>query len=221
MAATTLDLLARRVADLERRMNSLGGSAPGSGNTTQYGPNVLGNAMIESGSSGYFVLAELGYTFPAVPVITVETVAPLDGVRSLKISEGASGAGWIGDCPSGNTAAPTVGADVFSCASGQTWLISALMSASVATAHAQLIGVTGATAPDALQLSGGGTTWTTAADIPLDANTPTLMQGTIVVPSTNSSFISVAFVAAGGAGPQPGSAWSWLLDNVSLQQKLI
>ena len=215
-----LDELRRRVSDLEHRVNliTLGGS-PGSGNFTQYGPNVISNGDIESGSTGWsrsFWTGTLG-------TVSVETTAPLDGLRSLKISEAASSSTRITWLPSGNATSPTVGTDVFATSPGDVWLFNALMQSSVSTTHAKLYGFCGNTPPDcfALQPNGGATTWVAAVDVPLTAGVPTTLSGTLTVPTGGLGYNYIAFnCSPDDAAAASGVAWSWWLDNVSLQKKI-
>lgn len=217
--STTLDQLSRRVADLEYRLNLLtvGGSG-GGGNTTQYGPNVLSNGGFESGTTGWFPAGWIG----TQATLAIETVSPLDGLDSLKLAEVASSSTRVGYLPSGNVSAPTIGVDVFPTAAGDTWLLSALCQASAAITHARLYGFCGATPSDCYGLVGANTDWVQAVDIPLTAATPSLLQGTLVVPAGRSYItFSASLGDFGNTATVPGSAWSWLMDNVSLQQKLV
>lgn len=214
---TTLAQLARRMSDLERRVNAIQAGTVGATPGPTYGPNVLTNPAMESGSTGWRVIAELGYPVGG-PTISVETTAPLDGSRSLKISEAANAAAWIGHCPSGIPATPTISGDVFPTSGGDTWLLSALLQADHATLHAQLIAICGVTPADALQLDDGvNTLWVETNDLPLAAGQATTLYGTVTIPA-GMNFIGFAAVAA-ASGTPPTSAWSWLLDVCSLQQR--
>jgi len=214
---TALDRLARRVSDLEKQVRSLQfGAAVGAGNTTQYGPNVISNGDMESGSTNWVRSFNTG----TLGTVSVETAAPLDGLKSLKISEAASSSTRMTYLPTGSSASPTVGTDVFSTQPGDVWLISALMQSTISTTHAKIYGFCGATPPDCYGLqSAGVTVWVNAADIPLTAVAPSLLQGTIIVPA-GMQYVTFNGSPDDAAGAS-GSPWSWLMDTVSLQQKLV
>lgn len=217
MGASSLQDAFRMIGDLQRRVTALETGAVGSpGNPTQYGPNLISNGDMESGATGW----ARSFWTGTIGTISVETVNPLDGLRSLKVTEAASSSTRITWLPSGNSASPTIGTDVFPCAVGQVWLLSALMSATVATTHAKIYAICGNAPTDAYQLqpNGGNTIWVAAADIPLTANTPTVLQGTVTIPA---GYNYVAFnCSPDDAAGASGSAWSWLLDDVSIQQRM-
>ena len=207
--------LSRKVADLTRRVTALEGGAIGSpGSPVLYAANSISNGDMESGSTGWarwFWTGTLG-------TVSVETVAPLDGLRSLKVSEAASSSTRIVWLPTGSTSSPTIGTDVFPCAAGQTWLLSALVQATVATTHAKLYAICGTSPSDCYSLVGADTTWVAAADLPLTAATPAVLQGTITVPA-GRNYLTLSCSPDDAAGAS-GVAWSWLLDDVSLQRRL-
>ncbi len=210
---------AREIADLRQRLSTLeatvanGGVPVGPGPT--FGPNVLTNGDMESGIAswpGRFLFGPVGST------ASVETVAPLDGVRSLRVDEVANALTFIGWLPSGNTSAPVVGSDVFFTTGGDVWLFTGTMMTSVATAHAQLIGVTGPTPVDAVNLAGATTTWTLATDIPLAAGVPGTFVGEVTVPPGHNY---IGFVLAPTSTLAiPTSAWTWWFDDASLQVQI-
>lgn len=212
---TPLDLLTRRVSDLEKRVNSLALGAIGVGNSSQYGSNVITNGDIESGLTGWARSFNTG----TLGTLSVETVAPLDGLDSLKMTEAAASSTRLTWLPSGNSANPTVGTDVFPTQAGDVWAIQALMQSTVATTHAKIYANCGNAPADCYGLQVAGTTvWVAAADIPLTASTPTQLAGTITVPSGGYNYLTFNCSpddAAGGSGV----AWSWLIDLVVLQKK--
>lgn len=214
---TAIDRILSRLANVERRLLTLeNGTAPGGGNTTQYGPNVIVNGNMESGSTNWFRSFWTG----TAGTVSVETTAPLDGAKSLKISELASSSTRMTYLPTGSTASPTVGVDVFPTNPGDVWLISALMQATISTTHAKIHGFCGATPTDCYGLqSAGVTVWVNAADVPLTAGAPGLLQGTIIVPA-GMQYVTFNCSPDDAAGAS-GSPWSWLLDSVSLQQKQV
>lgn len=209
---TPLDKLARRVSDLERQVRSLQvGASIGAGNTTQYGPNMISNGDMESGSTGW----TRSFWQGTIGTISVETTSPLDGLRSLLITENASSSTRITWGSSGTPA-------VFDTAPGDVWLLQALMQSSVDTTHAKLYAFCGNTPADcySLQPNSGNTTWQTAVDVPLTAGTPTLLSGTITVPNTGNGYYYLTInCSPDDAAGSSGSAWSWLLDGVSIQKK--
>jgi hypothetical protein len=91
------------------------------------------------------------------------------------------------------------------------------MQSTITTTHAKLYAVGGDTPSDCY--GGPSTIFTAAADIPLTAATPSLLQGTIVVPA--GVFYLTFTCSADDGATSAGGAWTWLLDNVSLQQKLV
>jgi len=211
---TTIDELSRKLSDLTRRVTSLEGGAAGSpGSPDLYTPNVISNGDMESGSAGWALIFFFG---ASGATLSVETVAPEDGLRSLKATEAAASSSRLTWIPTGSTTSPTVGTDVFTCAPGQTWLISALMQSTIATAHARIYALGGASPSDCY--GGGGGTFLTAADIPLAPATPTVLQGTVTVPA-GMNYLTFVCAADDGA-TSAGGAWSWLLDDVSLQRRL-
>ncbi len=214
----TLDDLAKQISNLQRRVTYLEVGAPGSGSdATLYGPNVISNGDIESGSTGWARWFNTG----TLGTISVETVAPLDGQRSLKMTEAASSSTRLTWLPGGSTTNPQIGSDVFNTTVGDVWLITALLQATVATTHAKIYAICGNAPADcySLQPNGGNTTWVAAADLPLTAATPTLLQGTITVPAGAYNFLTFSCSPDDAAGAS-GVAWSWLADSISMQQQL-
>lgn len=209
----TLPQLERRVADLERLLNALRSGTIGGLPGATYGPDMIVNGYMESGSTNW---AQSFWT-GTIGTVSVETVAPLDGTRSLKISEVASSSTRMTYLPSGNSAAPTIGVDVFPTSGGDTWLISCLLQATVTTTTAKLYAICGNTPADCYGLVSGTTSWVAAAAIPLTAGVPTLLTGTITVPSPRQ-FLTINF-SPDDAVAASGSPWSWLADTISLQQR--
>lgn len=209
----TFPQLERRVADLERRVNAIQDSTIGGLPGPAYGPNVLVNGDIESGSTGW----ALSFWTGTLGTLSVETTAPLDGARSLKISEAASSSSRMTYLPSANSAAPTIGVDVFPTSAGDTWLISCQLQATVSTTTAKLYAICGNTPADCYGLVGANTSWVAAAAIPLTAGVPTILTGTIAVPAPRQ-FLTINFSPDDAVGA-PGAPWSWLADTLSLQQR--
>ena len=208
--SSPLDLLARRVSDLERRVNSIVfGTGMGS---AQYGPNGITNGDIEAGLTGWGT----GFFAGTVGTLAVDTTAPIDGLRSLKMTEAANSATWCIWVP--NPGSPNVGVDVFSTTGGDVWLITGLMQSSVATTHSQLYALCGVAPSDCYGLNGGNTSWQLAVDLPLTANTPTQMQGTVTIPN-GFNYVGFGCMPSGVGITPPTSAWNWWLDLVSLQQR--
>lgn len=207
----------RQIADLQTRVTLLENGSAGSSAPDTYDPNVITNGDMESGITGWsrwFWTGTLGTT-------SVETTAPIDGTRSLKLTEAAASSTRITWLPSGNSAAPTVGSDVFRTNAGDVWLVQAVMNCSVATTHARIYAICGVNPGDCYGLVSSTTAWVNAADVPLTANTSTVLSGTITIPTSPVGLSYVTFSCSpDDAAGTSGTAWSWLLDDVALRKKV-
>lgn len=209
----TLPQLERRVADLERRLNALQAGTIGGLPGATYGPEKIVNGDMESGSTNWARSFNTG----TLGTVSVETSAPLDGSKSLKLSEAASSSTRMTYLPTGNSAAPAIGIDVFPTSAGDTWLISCQLQASVSTTTAKLLAICGDTPADCYGLAGANTSWIAAAAFSLTAGVPAVLIGTITVPAPRQ-FLTVNFSPDDAVGAS-GAPWSWLADNVSLKQR--
>jgi hypothetical protein len=201
----------RRIKQLEAQLatRTVAGYAAGT-----YAANSVTNPTVETDIAGWVPATWVG----GQGTLAASTVAPLVGGQSLRVTENPAGSTTVAWCPTGNTAAPTVGTDVFATSEGEQWLVSAVMRANTDPAGNSVVYAVYGTSPqDCYAQNYADQNWVGGAVSSLPAGQTQTMTGLTTCPS--SRFYVTFAVTADDLGGTPGP-WTWDMDSMTLQKKL-